>query len=54
MGATHADIGAEIREKGSMSDELQQRLADAIEEYKEYFAAGRRAKDQVPAAAPAE
>jgi F-type H+-transporting ATPase subunit alpha len=54
MGATHADIGAEIREKGSMSDELQQRLAGAIEEFKEYFAAGHRAKDQVTAAAPAK
>jgi F-type H+-transporting ATPase subunit alpha len=49
MKATHPDIGAEIRQKGAMSDELQKRLVGAIEEYKEYFAASSTAK--LPAAA---
>ncbi len=54
MEATHSDIGSEIREKGVMSDELQDRLSKAIDEFKEYFAAGHRSNDQVPATAGAE
>jgi F-type H+-transporting ATPase subunit alpha len=42
MKASHPDVGAEIREKGAMSDELQERLKKATEEFKEFFAAGKR------------
>ena len=54
MDARHPDIGGEIREKGAMSDELLERLAGAIEEFKEYFAAGRRSEEPAPAGVAAE
>ena len=51
MKAKHPEVGAAIRETGDLSEEFQERLGTAIEEFKEYFAAGRRAEDGAATAA---
>ncbi len=53
MRASHPDIGQEIREKGVMSDELQERLRNAIQEFKDYFSAGSESEEAAPAAVAA-
>jgi F-type H+-transporting ATPase subunit alpha len=52
MRASHPEVGAAIRSEGQISEETNQKLRAAIEEYKQRFAAGR-AKAETAAAEPA-
>ncbi len=55
MKASHADVGKAIRAEGQISEESEERLKKAIEEFKEGFFAGKRRETAKPAAAqPAE
>jgi F-type H+-transporting ATPase subunit alpha len=54
MRASHPEIGEEIRGKGVMSDKLQEKLGNAIREFKNYFSAGGGPETPVPAAAASE
>ncbi|UCC49719.1 MAG: F0F1 ATP synthase subunit alpha [Gemmatimonadota bacterium] len=44
MRANHPDIGRDIREQKELTREIEDRLKKAIEEFKQYFSAGRRAR----------
>ncbi len=54
MKASHPQIGAEIREKGQLTDELEKQLAAAIKEFKEMFRAGKREAKRSETSAAAE
>ncbi len=49
--ASHPELGAEVREKGTLDDELEKRLVAAIKEFKEVFGAGRRQAKRAKASA---
>jgi F-type H+-transporting ATPase subunit alpha len=42
MRASHPEVGAAIRKKKELTDEVRSQLEGAIREFKEYFAAGHR------------
>ena len=42
MRATHPDVQKAIREEGKLTDEVEEKLAAAIKEFKEHFGARRR------------
>ncbi|MGD8699805.1 MAG: F0F1 ATP synthase subunit alpha [Gemmatimonadales bacterium] len=51
MRASHPEVGAAIREEGKISDETEESLRAAIEEYKALFAAGPGKKETAAKAA---
>ncbi len=50
MKASHPDVGKAIRAEGRISEESEEQLKGAIEEFKEHFFAGKR-RETVPASA---
>jgi F-type H+-transporting ATPase subunit alpha len=55
MGASHPDVGKAIRAEGRISEENEESLKAAIEEFKEqFFASKRRGTGPLAAAQPAE